>query len=166
MRNMWLLVTVLFVSITGTVCADIALPLLEEKVTYSNKGSRSEASHHYLLVNDEAIPDTFWVVWQEGRLYRFHTRKHMWGTDGYVLTNDEAFVIKRSKKTISDADTKRKWYIGKERLQNTPEHWVYVEWKDEAAFVDPIALHWIAKELKLPVISRGDKDEIFKMDDK
>lgn len=165
MRKMWLLM-VLCVVIISNVISDVPLPLLEEKVTYSNKGSRSEASHHYLVVNDEAIPDTFWLVWQEGRLYRFHTRQHMWGTDGYVLTNEEKYSVKKSKKVVSDTDLQRKWYVGKEWLQNTPDHWVYVEWLDGAAVVDPIALSALAKELKLPVISRGSKEEIFKMDDK
>ncbi len=144
------------------VFADRPLPMLEEKVTYSAQGSKSEAAHYYLLVNDKAIPDTFRVVWQEGRLYRFHQREHMWGTDGYALVKEDDFKIAESDKTITQDDITRKWYLGKARLKDTPSHWVFVDWVDGCAFVDPIRINQLAEELKLTEIPRSTMDDYFK----
>jgi hypothetical protein len=142
--------------------ADRPVPLLDEKITYSNKGTRSEASHHDLLVNGKAIPDTFRLVWQEGRLYRFHQRRHIWGSDGYVPLREAPAGIPQSDKTISDQDTKRKWYLGSARLIDTPLHWAYVEWEGGAAFVDPIMLNLFAEKQGLPIIKRSTMENYFK----
>ncbi len=162
MNKMATVVIIFCTIMTCALLADLPLPQLEEKVTYSAKGSKSESSHHYLLVNEKAIPDTFNLVWQEGRLYRFHTRQHMWGTDGYAPVKEDGFKITSSDKKITDTDTQRKWYLGKARLDGTPDHWVYVEWRDGAAFVDPIAMNTLAEELKLPILRRSEMEDYFK----
>lgn len=133
--------------------ADRPLPLLDEKTTFSNQGSKSEARHHYLLVDGAAIPDTFWFVHQEGRSYRFRQRQYLWGEDGYVPVQED-FKAKASNKDIQPEDTQRKWYEGPERLLDTPGHWVYLEWTGGCAYADPVALQALAEHFKLPRITR------------
>lgn len=153
---------VLLAYISADVLADRPLPTVDEKVTYSNKGSKSEAAHWYLLVDKKAIPDTFSLVWQEGRLYRFHQRQHLWGIDGYAPVKDDSFIIPASNKTITQDDITRKWYLGKARMKDTPGHWAYVEWQNSAAFVDPVAINTLAEKLKLIEIPRSVSADYLK----
>jgi len=148
----WLAV-MLFALCSVGLLADKPLPLLDEKTTFSNQGSRSEARHYYLLLDGQAIPDTYWFVHQEGRSYRFQQRQHLWGEDGYVPVKEE-FKATPSDKAIQAEETKQKWYQGPARLQGTPEHWVYLEWMGGSAYADPIAIQKLAEWLKLPRIPR------------
>jgi len=136
-----------------SLLADRPFPLIEGRTVYSNQGTRSEARHHYLYVRDRAVPDTFELVWQEGRLYRFVQRDHTWGDDGYLSVPSDIHIV-RTDRVLSDEDARRKFYDGNERLDGTPEHWAYVEWKGGRAFVDPIALWNLVESKRLKPIPR------------
>ncbi len=141
-------------ALSPTLQADQPFPRLEEKILYSNKGSRSEARHHYLVLDHHDIPDVYSLVYQEGQVYRFLQREHPWGDDGYFPV-PEKLEIAQSSHSISDQEIMRKYYTGKKRKAGTPDHWLYVEWKDGAAFMDAVVVQEFAEEKKLPTIPRA-----------
>jgi hypothetical protein len=59
---------------------------LLHRITYTRKGSRSEARHGHLKVNNREIPDLFSLVAQGDRAFRFFQRKNLWRDDGYFPT--------------------------------------------------------------------------------
>jgi hypothetical protein len=126
---------------------------LEHVITYTGKGSRSEARHGELRFRGEAIPDVFQWILDGETAYRFQTRSHMWGDDGYhTAYREERPAV--SEQPITKDEKMRGWYEGAKRKRNTPEGWVYVEWKQGRAFADPAVLSELAEQQQLKAIPR------------
>lgn len=130
---------------------------IENKVKYSNQGTKSEARHWSLFINGINIPDVFNKVYCQDQLFIFAQRAAMWGDDGY-FKSQEKLIIAESKKTISNEDLKKGWYIGKEKLINTPDTWIYAEWEDKAVFIDYKKINDLINELKLKTMPRQKTD--------
>ena len=120
--------------------------------TYSARGSRSEARHHYLEIEGERIPDVFSKVVYKGLSFTFGSRKYHWGDDGYLRGSDAE--VTGSPSPISAEQLERGWYEGGGILQGTPENWIYGEWKGGALLAAPEKLGWAVETLDLPVIPR------------
>lgn len=139
---------------TGTDCK---LQSTVHTVTYTNKGSRSEAKHGHLFINDIEIPDVFTRVISSDIEYRFYKRKYLWGKDGYFpVKESETKQIKNTSNQITIKDLEKGWYTGKERRTGTPETWFYTEWDNGSAFVDPETVLKMTKVLDLQKIPRWD----------
>ncbi len=144
---------------TGTECK---LQNTVHTVTYTHKGSRSEAEHGHLFINDVEIPDVFTRVISNDIEYRFYQRKYLWGKDGYFpVSETERKQIKTSSKQITIQDLNQGWYTGKERLEGTPETWFYAEWYNGSAFTDPEEAVKMIKALDLQIIPRWKGPEAF-----
>lgn len=138
----------------------VAVPLLARgvffrtKITYDNKGTRSEARHRHLYINRKLVPDTFKLIAHKKTTYEFFTRKYRWGDDGYVKV-DKVISLSRSKKKIKKKDKKLGWYFnGRKKLLGTPSKWLYVEWDSRAAFVHPDRLNALVKAENIQKIAR------------
>ncbi len=127
--------------------------VLEHRITYDAKGTRSESRHGYLYVDGNAVPDVFQLVYDGQKYYSFRTRSNMWGDDGYHVAYRD-LEIPRSDKSVTAQEFDRGWYLGKKKKSGTPKHWIYVEWNQESAFTAPSALTSMAEDLNLRPINR------------
>lgn len=117
-------------------CAGVAA--LEHRISYSRKGTRSEAQHGYLYVNNAALPDVFEYVQQDNQAWAFFKRHALWGNDGYHAT--EAKPAPVAKESIATEDLSRGWYCNFGRLGGTPSDWLNVRWGTNNAFVAPASI--------------------------
>lgn len=120
--------------------------------TYSARGSRSEARHHYLEIGGFPVPDVFSRLKYRDCSFVFSSRQHLWGDDGYVQTGDLA--VPESPSAVEEKQLEKGWYEGAERLSGTPENWIWGAWEGGSLFAAPEKLAEAAKELKLPVLPR------------
>jgi hypothetical protein len=134
-------------------------PLLEHRISYSAKGSRSEARHGSLFFQGEAVPDVYETVADDGITYRFRTRQQMWGDDGYH-PGAPVEPAPASQDAFQTADRNTGWYHGPHKKPGTPVNWVYVEWSNGRAFVAPDQLDALADTKNLPPISRIARQRI------
>lgn len=145
----------LFLPGPGSIYPMSKTPDIEHNVTFSHKGTRSEAKHGHLIINGSEIPDVFTLVFTGERAYKFYQRTHLWGRDGYFPAKSAKIPeIKQSEAEISSESLKKGWYTGKEKLKGTPPCWVYVEWEGGNAFVSPDSIEKMAGALNLKKIQR------------
>jgi hypothetical protein len=132
---------------------------LRNTVSYSNRGTRSEARHGHLFLNEREIPDVYRLVICSDRAFGFFQRRHMWGRDGYfpVKLGEDGGIVKSSTGTGSDA-IERGYYRGNVRYGNTPEDWMFVKWDGGAAFVSPERITDLDRALQLKIIPRHIRD--------
>lgn len=160
-RNLILILSSLFIiacassfkeKCTGPNCS---IKSAEHLITYSRKGTRSEAKHGHLTIDNRKIPDVFSLVISGGKTYKFHQRKFMWGLDGYFPVEfKKEDIIKISSNKISLQDIQKGWYMGKEVREDTPSDWFYAEWDSGSAFIAPDAIAKIILEFDLKKIPR------------
>ena len=148
------IMVILILAITISLFSDDIV----QKITYSNKGSRSEARHGYLLYKGKSIPDVFNKIIYKSNVYIFFQRIEMWGDDGYFPYNEE-IKIKDSNDNISKEQLEKGWYLGKDRLQGTPENWIYVEWEDKSAFLSLDKINPFTREFEMETIDRQQLDD-------
>ncbi|SMC17544.1 hypothetical protein SAMN02746041_00339 [Desulfacinum hydrothermale DSM 13146] len=146
-------VLILLLAAMGAACAARAVTV-EHYLTYSNKGSRSEARHGHLKINGKEIPWCFdWLV-ADGRSFSFHTRMNLWGDDGY-FPDASPPPEKVSRTKVPRAALARGYYVGDERLSGTPSSWIFVGWQaqgvQQSAHVDPMKIEVLIEDLHLPV---------------
>lgn len=112
-------------------------PSIEHSITYSNKGTRSEAKHGHLFIHGKEIPDIFTLVFYREQVFKFHQRTQLWGNDGYFAIEGAQgkIILKESSAEIGRDSLSRGWYNGKEKLSGTPANWLYVEWDEGTAFL-------------------------------
>jgi hypothetical protein len=121
-------------------------------VTYSGRGSRSEARHHFVEIHGVLVPDFFSRLKYKNYAFQFVSRNYLWGDDGYVRT--EEFSLSESASPVTEEQLKKGWYQGTERLAGTPEDWVWGEWNGGALFAAPEKLREAATELNLTQLQR------------
>lgn len=136
-------------------CQKNALCSIEHSITYSNKGSKSEAQHGHLFINGKEIPDVFTQISCIDKTYKFYQRKQMWGRDGYFPLDEQA-QIKASSAKITDEQIKKGWYTGAEKLDGTPCPWLNVQWEGGSAFVSPDKIEDMAAAENLKPIKRDN----------
>ena len=131
--------------LTAVLCAGVlTLPDLapaecahvSHEVTLLREGTRSEAQQGWLVIDCVLLPDTFSPVVVNGQEYAFYQRDYLWGQDGYFPTGQTVEPI-LGKGAVSDEDLAQGWYLGREKLENTPDNWIYVEWMYGQAWVAP-----------------------------
>lgn len=126
---------------------------LQHKVTYSHKGTRSEARHGYLYLDEKRVPDCFTMLVAEGKAYSFFTRSNRWGNDGYFQV-EKAPTLPETSTQITAEQKKRGWYKGKKRLTGTPEDWVYVRWKKGEAYANLEGMKKLKQQFSIPRLPR------------
>jgi hypothetical protein len=131
---------------------------LRQKLTYSAKGTRSEARHSFLYIEDNLVPDTFTYVEYKKSAWSFENRNYMWGDDGYWPT--EAHNVIESSQKFTEEMEKQGWYKGNQILRGTPDHWVYVEWRGGSAFIAPDKIESFLENYSLPILPREGQVEI------
>jgi len=137
------------------VSTESAEPCISHTITYSNKGSRSEAQHGFLAIDGYDVPDNFTFLQYGltgGRAFSFTTRSHLWGSDGYWPT--EARIIPIGEGAFDDADLKQGWVQTPSQIPGIPQNWVYVEWLEGSAFVAPSSMEAMVEALNIPFIPR------------
>lgn len=123
--------------------------------TFSARGSRSEARHHFLKIEGYSVPDVFLRLKYGKYTFTFNARNNQWGDDGYLRS--PGFEISPSSDLLSEELRKTGWYEGRERLEGTPENWIYGEWENSAVFSAPEKLTEAVKTLNPPILSRYGK---------
>ncbi len=152
-----ILLAIIFAPSLKEKCADLhcALHKIEHSVTYSNRGTKSEAKHGHLSVNGKELPDVFMSVRSEDATYKFYQRKYRWGKDGYFPYKEkDKTAVKKSAKKISKKELEKGYYTGKELLEGTPGNWLYTEWGDGSCYVSPEAVENMIQDLRLKIIPR------------
>ncbi len=122
-------------------------------VTYSAKGSRSEARHGFIEIEGYTVPDVFTSLVYKGIGVTFSSRSYHWGDDGYWPSAKVA-VPEVEGPSLSETDKETGWKITDKRPAGLPENWVYVEWEEGAAFVAPDRLKDFVEKMGLPLIPR------------
>jgi len=118
---------------------------VDHYLTYSRQGSRSEARHGHLKINDVTIPYGFDRIVAGDESYAFCTRTQLWGDDGYHPARPP-FFPSSSSALLSAQQLQKGFALVGERRQNMPEQWIYVEWKGGRAFVAPESLDVLIRE--------------------
>lgn len=126
---------------------------LLHKVRVEREGTRSESRHGYLIINGQALPDNFYAVQYQGRLYRFSQRNNLWGDDGYFPV-PEPIVFQPTAEAFGDQDLARGWYDGEKLKVKTPADWLFVEWRGGRAFVAHNRIAEMIRFLELPLLER------------
>lgn len=125
------------------------------EIVYSNKNTRSEARHGLLFVNGNEVPDAFTFVACGDQGYRFYSRIHIWGSDGYFpLMNEEVKGFTTSEKIVGDDVLEKGYYLGSVRYSNIPASWIYVHFVGGTAFVDPDHIMDMLIDLSVPRLYR------------
>lgn len=124
---------------------------IEHYLTYTAKGTRSEARHGHLVVDGQELPWAFSTVTCGAQTFSLHLRTHLWGTDGY-FPEATSRVIPADEHPVSEASLARRYYLGDRRKAATPENWIFVTWPDGgAAFVAPDAIDALIRDRDIPV---------------
>lgn len=118
---------------------------VEHYLTYTSKGTRSEARHGHLRINATAVPYGFERIVAGDQSFAMYFRKYHWGDDGYHRAEPPYFPPSSSL-NLTGKQIEKGYVLGGERYQNTPDQWIYVEWKGGRAFVDPQFLNTLIKD--------------------
>jgi hypothetical protein len=145
MSRLILLTVLVCVLAIPTAAGENQGPVVEHSLTYSAKGTRSEARHGHLRINDKKIPWGFSRVVAGDQSFSFYVRRYHFGNDGYHFAQPP-FFPPDSPEDMSTADLNRGYVLTRERPGNTPADWFYVEWNDGAAFASTDALDQLIEE--------------------
>ncbi len=136
-------------------CAD-KISQIDYYLSFSAKGTRSEARHGHLVVDGQEIPWAFKRIAFEGKSYSLHSRSYLWGDDGYH-PDEPPLVQEKGSHTVSPATLARGYWLGAKRPQNIPGNWFFVTWgKRSSAYLVPHAVDTLIKEQKIPVAPAGE----------
>jgi hypothetical protein len=125
-------------------------------LTYSAKGTRSEARHGHLIVNGKEMPWAFKQIAVNGKSYSLHFRSNLWGDDGYH-PDGVVLVPEKGDETVASETLEKGYWLGAERPENIPQHWLFVTWgQRSSAFVAPGAIDKLIKEQDIPVAPMGE----------
>jgi hypothetical protein len=123
------------------------------RVTYSAKGTRSEARHGHLEIEGYALPDVFTELSYQEVGVSFYSRSHLWGDDGY-WPDARVSLPEQEGPPLSEEAKERGWILADKVPADIPEEWVWVKWKDGSAFVDAESLKDFINEMELPLLQR------------
>ncbi|MGC9490608.1 MAG: hypothetical protein ACP5CD_05220 [Thermovirgaceae bacterium] len=123
------------------------------RISYSAKGTRSEARHGHLEIEGYALPDAFTRLFYREVGVGFRTRSHLWGEDGY-WPDAGVSLPEEEGPPLPEEAKERGWILADKIPADIPEEWVWVKWKDGSAFVDAECLKDFINEMKLPLLER------------
>lgn len=127
--------------------------MVENKIVYEQKGTRSQKISGFLYVNHKIISDVFRLVHVQGKTYEFCQSLNPWGNEGY-LPSEKKLDIASTMDKISTTDMQKGWYLGDKSFNGTPDDWLYLKWEANSAFVSPDKIESFVLELNLTPISR------------
>lgn len=132
-------------------------PVVTLEIQISGKGTKSEGSSGYLVINGVRIPDCFFTVVADGKVYTFKTKSMLWGEDGYFPDHNilSGSVYPSADKKISDTDLAAGWSEVSERCQNVPDGWIFVIWENGRAAVSPDKIDQLVKAKSIRQIQRN-----------
>jgi len=122
-------------------------------VTYSAKGSRSEARHGHLEIEGYTLPDVFTRLSYRGVGVSFDSRSNLWGEDGY-WPDAQVSLPEEEGPPLPEEAKERGWILADKVPSDIPEEWVWVKWKDGSAFVAAERLKDFVEEMGLPLLER------------
>ncbi|SHE35691.1 hypothetical protein SAMN02745206_00185 [Desulfacinum infernum DSM 9756] len=156
MRRTVVVGMILFLAASTMISCAARTAKIDHYLTYTNKGTRSEARHGHLVVNGKEIPWCFDRVAAAGRSFSFRVRTNLWGDDGY-FPDASPWSERTARTDIAPSELTRGYYVGDERLSGTPSSWIFVEWSGKgakrSAFVDPLMIERLIQDFKIPVRS-------------
>ncbi len=120
---------------------------INHHLTYTAKGTRSEAQHGHLVLNGKELPWVFNKIAHNGVSYSMRYKKHAWGTDGYQR-DTTPFEPQVTTQMITKQILKQGYYINNKYLKGTPKNWIFVQWQ-KSAFVHPTKIYYLIKEHKI-----------------
>jgi len=122
-------------------------------VTYTAKGTRSEARHGYVEIEGYMVPDIFVCLSYRDEAVVFLTRSNLWGDDGYWPSLEVVLPEKRGA-PLTVKEKIKGWRISQDVPSNLPGDWVFVKWKNGSACVSAKKLKNFAETMDLPTITR------------
>jgi hypothetical protein len=131
--------------------------MVENKIIYEQKGTRSQKINGYLYVNRTLLPDVFQTVNFRGKTYEFCQSVNPWGNEGYLPAGIKQNVAS-AKEKISPRDLQKGWYLGNKLLSETPADWLYVTWEGNGAFVSASKIDSFIEESQLPYIRKSQSE--------
>jgi hypothetical protein len=125
-------------------------PQVEHELTYTAKGTRSEARHGHLKIDGQEVPWAFSQIVVGDAAYRLRSRTEMWGDDGY---HPDPSVPRPSESPLemSEEAAAQGYYCGSKRLRGTPENWLYVKWCGQSAFVAADRIGRLIEDYRIPI---------------
>ena len=156
MKNFILVGILLLVFFPVIGCDSKQSLIVKHKITYSQKGSRSEAQHGHLKINGKRVAAHFSYIIVNKKHFSFFTRQHLWGFDGYhpVTKKEMKTTIQNSDKAITKTHKTRGWYIGSKKLIGTPDNWLYLKWGAGEGFSLFEKIPDLIKINKIPFLKR------------
>lgn len=145
--KMW--VVMVLMPLMQTACMALP-PQVEHEITYTAKGTRSEARHGHLKIDGQEMPWAFSQIVVGDDAYRLRFRTQMWGDDGY-FPDPSVPRPPESPVKISEEAAAQGYYCGSRRLRGTPENWLYVRWDDRSAFVASERIGRLIEEFGIPI---------------
>ena len=125
-------------------------PSVSHDITYTAKGTRSEARHGHLFVNGWEVPWAFARVSCGPTSYVLRFRSQMWGDDGY-WPEVPVYTPPEGSAPIAAENLAKGYYLSYQRRAGTPADWIWVQWgKDKGAFVAPDRIDDLLREEKIP----------------
>lgn len=125
-------------------------PRVEHEITYTAKGTRSEARHGHLKIDGQEVPWAFSQIAVGGAAYRLRFRTEMWGDDGYHR-DPSAVLPPESPLEMSEEAAAQGYYCGSQRLRATPANWLYVRWDGRSAFVAADRIGRLIEDFGIPI---------------
>lgn len=144
-------------SISAKSEPDAVKPVVTLDIKISAKGTKSEGSSCYLKINGILLPDCFFTVVADAKVYTFKTKSTIWGEDGYIPDNNliPESVYPFAEKKISDADIAAGWCEVSEHYLNVPDGWIFVKWEGGSAAVSPDKIDQLIKAKSIRQIQRN-----------
>ncbi|MFP4481454.1 MAG: hypothetical protein ACLFN0_01510 [Thermovirgaceae bacterium] len=122
-------------------------------ITYSAKGSRSEARHGHIEIEGYTLPDVFTGLVYRGVGVGFRTRTYQWGNDGYWPDARVSLPGEEAPPLAAEA-RERGWTVSGGTPADFPDEWIHVKWKDGSAFVAADRLKDFVAKMDLPLLRR------------
>ncbi len=130
-------------------------PGVSHEITYTAKGTRSEARHGHLFVDGREVPWVFSRVACGESSYRLRFRSNLWGDDGY-WPEVPAYAPPEEGTFLPAASLKEGYFRSLGRPAGTPADWIWVQWgKGQAAVVAPDRIEQLIEAEKIPGPTTG-----------
>jgi len=133
-------------------------PTVSHDITYTAKGTRSEARHGHLFVDSHEVPWVFSRVSCGQTSYVLRFRSNLWGDDGY-WPEVPVYTPAQAGSPIPAESLRKGYYRSLRRPAGTPESWIWVQWgNDQAAVVAPDRIDTLIKAEQIPGPTAGFPD--------
>jgi len=125
-------------------------PRISHHITYTAKGTRSEARHGHSFVDGREVPWLFSRVACGPASYALRFRSHLWGDDGY-WPEVPVYTPLYGSAPLPPESLQNGYDLSVRRPAGTPVDWIWVQWgKDRGAFVAPDRIDDLIRREKIP----------------